>query len=99
MSDDLFTPCQDGIHVGGGSANGVIKNIIATRGSTNDDLIAFNADDANWYCHNRGMKDAPIKNMLVENVKAEDCWTAVRLLSVVSRDKQRYRAKPYLRCA
>ncbi len=84
MSDDLFTPCQDGIHVGGGSANGVIKNIIATRGSTNDDLIAFNADDANWYCHNRGMKDAPIKNMLVENVKAEDCWTAVRLLSVVS---------------
>ena len=84
ISDDLLTLCQDGVHVGGGCRHGVIRNITAKKGCTNDDLIAFNADDVNWYCHNRGMTDGPISDVLVENVKAEDCWTAVRILSVVS---------------
>ena len=53
VSDDLFTPCQDGIHVGGGCQNGVIRNIFAEKGSTNDDLVAFNADDVNYYRHAR----------------------------------------------
>ena len=85
ISDDLFTPCQDGIHVGGGCKNGVIRNIFAEKGSTNDDLVAFNADDVNYYCQNIGMRDADISDMLVENVTAEDCWTALRLLSVNHR--------------
>ena len=85
ISDDLFTPCQDGIHVGGGCRNGVIRNIFAEKGSTNDDLVAFNADDVNYYCQNVGMRDADISDMLVENVTAEDCWTALRLLSVGHR--------------
>lgn len=85
FSDDLFTPCQDGIHVGGGCQNGVIRNIFAEKGSTNDDLVAFNADDVNYYCQNIGMRDADISDMLVENVTAEDCWTALRLLSVNHR--------------
>lgn len=84
IEDDFFTICQDGLHIGGGCHRGVIRNLRAAKGSTNDDLVAFNADDANWYCHNRGMKDAPISDMLVENVYAEDCWTGVRLLSVKS---------------
>lgn len=85
IKDSLLTPCQDGIHIGGGCGNGVIKNVFAEKGATNDDLIAFNADDVNFYCHNWGMKDAPIYNVSVENVSAEDCWSAVRLLSVTSR--------------
>ena len=47
-----LTMCQDGIHVGGGSHNGVIKNVFAKKGNPNDDLIAFNADDTNTYCQN-----------------------------------------------
>ena len=80
--DDYLTMCQDGIHVGGGSHNGVIKNVFANKGNPNDDLIAFNADDTNTYCQNFGMQDLPISNMLVDGVYAEDCWTAVRILSV-----------------
>ncbi len=82
ISDTAFTACQDGFHIGGGCSGGIIRGIRAEKGSTNDDLIAFNADDANWYCHNWGMTDAPISDMLVEDVYAEDCWTAIRLLSV-----------------
>ena len=71
--------------MGGGCKNGVIRNIFAEKGSTNDDLVAFNADDVNYYCQNIGMRDADISDMLVENVTAEDCWTALRLLSVNHR--------------
>ena len=80
--DEYLTMCQDGIHVGGGSHNGVIKNVFANKNNPNDDLIAFNADDINTYCQNFGMEDLPITNMLVDGVTAEDCWTAVRILSV-----------------
>lgn len=74
--------CQDGIHVGGGSENGRIRNIWAEPGSLGDDLVAFNADDVFWYAHNWGMKALPIRHMTVENVQAEHCFTGVRLLSV-----------------
>ena len=82
IADEHLTMCQDGIHVGGGSHNGVIKNVLANKGNPNDDLIAFNADDTNTYCQNFLMEDLPITNMLVDGVYAEDCWTAVRILSV-----------------
>lgn len=82
IEDEHLTMCQDGIHVGGGCHNGIIKNVFAKSGNPNDDLIAFNADDTNTYCQNFEMRNLPISNMLVDGVYAEDCWTAVRILSV-----------------
>jgi len=84
MSDELLTFSQDGIHVGGGSHHGVIRNIFAHPGNPNDDLIAFNADDVNQYIMNSGMIDLPISDMLVENVTAENCFGAIRILSIVN---------------
>jgi len=76
--------CQDGIHVGGGSEYGCIKDLWAEPGSMGDDLVAFNADDVFWYAHNHGMKALPIRHMTVQNVQAENCFTGVRLLSVTN---------------
>lgn len=76
--------CQDGIHVGGFCHHGVIRDINAEYGSTNDDLLAFSADEMYGYKHNEGLEDGPISDILVENISAENCWAAVRILSVVS---------------
>lgn len=76
--------CQDGIHVGGGSERGVIRHIRATGMATGDDLIALNADDVNHYSHNADQRDMPIRKMLVEDVQADNCWAAIRLLSIKS---------------
>lgn len=76
--------CQDGVHVGGFCHHGVIRNIKAEYGCTNDDLLAFSADEIYSYMHNQGLEDGPISDILVENVYAENCWSAVRILSVVS---------------
>ena len=82
-----LTNCQDGIHVNGFCHRGVIRNIHAEGQCTNDDLIAFNADDVNFYSNNWGQEDGPISDMLVENVFANDCHTALRMLSVRSEIK------------
>ncbi len=82
ISDENKSLCQDGIHVGGGCSRGVIRNIIAENGATNDDLIAFNADDAFDYRHNHYLFPEEISDITVDNVIAENCWTAVRMLSV-----------------
>jgi polygalacturonase len=82
MRDELLTFSQDGIHVGGGCHHGTIRNILAHPGNPNDDLIAFNADDVNQYIMNSGMIDLPISDMLVENVTAENCFGAIRILSI-----------------
>ncbi len=74
--------CQDGIHTGGGCENGTIRNVRAEGGATDDDLIAFNSDDAFSYKHNEGMEALPIRNILVDGVYAENCWTALRILSI-----------------
>lgn len=76
--------CQDGVHVGGFCHRGVIRDISAQYGCTNDDLIAFSADELHEYIHNTGLEDGPISDMLVENVYAENCWSAIRILSVKS---------------
>lgn len=79
---DEYSPInQDGIHMGGGCKNGVIKNIYAKPGSMGDDLIALNADDIFTIPVNYGMKDLPISNIHVSNVYAPNCWTGIRLLS------------------
>lgn len=74
--------CQDGIHIHGNCHRGVIRDIYAEYGCTNDDLIALNADECHGYSHNADSEDGPISDILIENVYAESCWSAVRLLSI-----------------
>lgn len=76
---------QDGLHFNGWVRNGVVENIRAlTKGQPNDDLIALNADDSMARLENTGMTCGPIENIVFRNLYAEDCHTAVRLLSYVS---------------
>ncbi len=73
---------QDGIHFNGHVRHGVVRNIRAlSKGQTNDDLIAFNADDSMERCENVGMVRGPIEDVLVEDIFAEDCHTILRFLS------------------
>jgi len=75
-------PNQDGVHVGGFSEDGYIRNLrAATPNTTNDDMVALNADDDVERCLNLGMKRGPIRNIHVEGVYAESVYTFVRLLS------------------
>lgn len=74
---------QDGIHFGGDVRNGVVRNIKAiSKGQTNDDLIALNADDSIERIENMDLTRGAIENVLIENIEAEDCHTLVRMLSV-----------------
>ena len=83
LSADAIRPNQDGIHVGGCSEHGLIRNIRATgAGVPNDDMVALNADDDVERQLNLGMRRGPIRNLLVEDVEAEDAYTFIRLLSV-----------------
>jgi hypothetical protein len=68
---------MDGIHVHGNSYNGQINNL---KGTTNDDLVALNADDAGIFEMSRG----PIENIVVDGIWSTDGYTAVRLLSAGS---------------
>jgi len=60
---------MDGFHLDGGSRFGVIRNL---QGAAHDDLLALNADD----CIN-----GPLENIEVDGIFAENCKSAVRLLS------------------
>lgn len=75
-------PNQDGVHVGGFCQRGVIRKLRAlTPRTTNDDMVALNADDATDRVIILGMKRGPIRDITVENLRAEDAYTFVRLLS------------------
>ncbi|MFW5799164.1 MAG: glycosyl hydrolase family 28 protein, partial [Planctomycetota bacterium] len=83
LSADQIRPNQDGVHVGGFSRRGVIRNIRATgAGVPNDDMVALNADDDVERQLNLGMRRGPIRDVLVEDIEAEDAYTFIRLLSV-----------------
>lgn len=74
---------QDGVHVGGFSERGVIRGIRASgAGVPDDDMVALNADDDVERQLNLGMRRGPIRNILVEDIEAEDAYTFIRLLSV-----------------
>lgn len=76
---------QDGLHFGGGVRNGTVKNIRAlSKGQTNDDFIALNADDSLERVENFGLCRDAIENITFENLFAEDCHTMIRLLSVTA---------------
>ncbi len=57
---------QDGVHVGGFCRHGVIRKLRAlTKRTTNDDMVAINADDATDRVINLGMKCGPIRDIKV----------------------------------
>jgi hypothetical protein len=68
---------MDGVHVHGNSRWGRIANL---KGTTNDDLVALNADDGAPFEMSRG----PIEDISVDGVFSENGYTAVRLLSAGS---------------
>ena len=62
-----------------------MKNIRAlTRGQTNDDMIALNADDCVQRVENFDLSRAAIEDITFENIYAENCYTVVRVLSVTA---------------
>ncbi|MBQ6051949.1 MAG: hypothetical protein IJL30_01525 [Clostridia bacterium] len=85
LTSDTLGPNQDGIHFGGYCRDGVVENIRAlVKGQTNDDLLAFNADDSLFRHENRGLACGPIENIVCKNIYAEDCHSAIRFASVTS---------------
>lgn len=86
LDHTVIRPNQDGIHVGGFSQRGVIRNIRALHPNTpNDDMVALNADDDVERVLNLGMRRGPIRDITVEDIHAEGAYTFVRLLSNGSR--------------
>jgi len=79
----VIRPNQDGVHVGGHSSRGLIRNLRAlTPRTTNDDMVALNADDDVERVLNLGMKRGPIRDIAVDGLSADDTYTFLRLLSV-----------------
>ncbi|MBQ7404403.1 MAG: endopolygalacturonase [Lentisphaeria bacterium] len=76
---------QDGLHFSGYVRNGLIENVSAlTPGQTTDDMLALNADDSLERLENRGLLRGPIENLTFRNIYAENCYTAIRMLSVTA---------------
>lgn len=76
---------QDGLHFAGCCRNGRVHDVQAvSKGQTNDDLVALNADDCLERLENRDLVCGPIENIAFSHLRAEDCLTIVRLLSVRS---------------
>jgi len=73
---------QDGLHLNGPITGGSITNV---TGSTNDDMIALNADDG--ALGNTVTKGA-IKNVIIDGVNGTGCLNGIRLLSATSRIDQ-----------
>ena len=85
LASELQGPNQDGVHLSGFCRDGLVENVrAATRGQTNDDLLAFNADDSIQRQENRGLTCGPIENIVCRNIFAEDCHTAIRMSSITS---------------
>lgn len=64
---------MDGIHVCGNSHHGIIRKL---RGACYDDMVALNADDGSH---------GPVSHITVEDLYAENCHSAVRMLAVHNR--------------
>ncbi|MBR5519849.1 MAG: hypothetical protein IKU55_03935 [Clostridia bacterium] len=64
---------MDGIHCNGNCHFGLIRNL---KGACYDDAVALNADEGS---------DGPITNIEVSGIWAEDCHSAVRLLTGMHR--------------
>lgn len=75
---------QDGIHLGAGSEDGIIRKLRGTPGSPYDDVIAFSADNCMTRLQNRHLRCGDIRNILAEDIDCPACHTAVRIASVDS---------------
>ena len=73
---------QDGLHINGPATNLDIRNV---RGSTNDDMIALNADDG---AQGSNVTAGAITNVVIDGVYPVACLNGVRLLSATSRIDQ-----------
>lgn len=88
LVSDNFGANQDGIHFSGGVKRGRVKNVRALSfGQSNDDMIAFNADDCVERVENFDLTRDTIEDITVENVYAENCHSIIRLLSVTAEIK------------
>ncbi len=88
LSSQKFCPNQDGIHLSGFCRNGVVRNVrVETYGQSNDDFLALNADDFENRIEVFDTDCGSIENVLFENIFAESCHSAVRLLSFRSAIK------------
>ena len=74
---NLLRANMDGVHLQGNCHQGRIANL---KGTTNDDLVALNADDGSMFEMSRG----PISDIAVDGIWSRDGYTAVRLLSAGS---------------
>lgn len=63
---------MDGIHIDGNCHFGTLTNL---KGACYDDLVALNADEGS---------QGPISNITINGIYAEDCHSAVRMLSAGS---------------
>lgn len=68
---------MDGVHLHGNCHQGRIVNL---KGTTNDDLVALNADDGTMFEMSRGS----ITDVQIDGIWSENGYTAVRLLSAGS---------------
>jgi len=76
-------PNQDGVHVGGFCEDGIIRRIRAAGEATpTDDVVPLVADDALHRAQNIGKLRGPIRRIHVSDVRADDCHSFVRLLSI-----------------
>lgn len=89
---------QDGLHFAGEVRHGLIENITAEPGQTNDDMIAFNADDSMVRLENLDLCCGPIEDITVRGVFAENCYTGFRMLSVNSPIRNIHMEDIYLGC-
>jgi hypothetical protein len=64
---------KDGIHLDGCCRFGFLRNL---KGACHDDLVALNADDL--------FPQGPIEDIVIDGIFAEDCHSAVRLLTYKS---------------
>jgi hypothetical protein len=75
---------NDGVHLAGNCRDGTIRHIRGLgRGSTSDDIVALNADDAMERTECYGGEAGPIRNIRMYDLHADNCHTFIRLLSVV----------------
>ncbi len=85
FASDMMGFNQDGVHFSGYCRDGLVENVRAiTKGQTNDDLLAFNADDSIQRQENWGLTCGPIENITCRNIYAEDCHTAIRMASITA---------------
>lgn len=70
---------QDGLHINGPARRLDIRNV---RGTTNDDMVALNADDG---ALGANVTAGPITDAVIDGVYPAGCLNGIRLLSATSR--------------